>query len=269
MPTTSGNYSLPPSYLATDGQTIRTEQHNPPLEDIAQALTERLTRDGSAPMTAGLPMGGHKITNLAEGTDPNDAVRKAQVDTAITTVTDPLGVRITDLEARDISGLVKIQTVAVSNDAAVAFTAFDSTKYSGYLFSFAGITPATTLTNFNARLSTDGGSTWLADYAFAEGRDTSAGTGSNAGSNSTALIRIGEQLNKSFKDFTGTLELAGPELTGHTALTGTFAYTDGANFRLASVGGRTNVSGAVNTIQFLMSSGNIQEGTISMCGVLR
>lgn len=51
MPSANGVYSLPPGYLAVTGTTIQASQHNPPLEDIASALTARLSRDGSAPMT--------------------------------------------------------------------------------------------------------------------------------------------------------------------------------------------------------------------------
>lgn len=51
---TGGNYSLPSGYLAVSGQTILPSQHNPPLEDIASALTASLPRDGSAGMAAPL-----------------------------------------------------------------------------------------------------------------------------------------------------------------------------------------------------------------------
>jgi microcystin-dependent protein len=55
MPTdNNGNYSLPSGYLAVDGTTIQASQHNPPLEDIASALSGRISRNGSAPMTAPL-----------------------------------------------------------------------------------------------------------------------------------------------------------------------------------------------------------------------
>lgn len=50
----SGNYTLPSGYLAVTGQTIQPSQHNPPLEDIATALTGRLPRSGVAPMTGQL-----------------------------------------------------------------------------------------------------------------------------------------------------------------------------------------------------------------------
>jgi hypothetical protein len=65
--------------LATSGQNIKTEQLNPPLEDIAQALTDSLPRDGSAGMTGNLPMNSKKITGLASGTADGDAVRRDQV----------------------------------------------------------------------------------------------------------------------------------------------------------------------------------------------
>jgi microcystin-dependent protein len=51
MPSSSGVYSLPLGYLAVTGQVILPSQHNPPLEDIAAALTGRLSRDGTAAMT--------------------------------------------------------------------------------------------------------------------------------------------------------------------------------------------------------------------------
>jgi hypothetical protein len=80
MPTDSnGVYSLPPGYFVTAGQTVEPSQHNPPLEDIAAALTARLPRNGSAPMTGNLNMGTHKIIGLAVGTNPADAVRLDQL----------------------------------------------------------------------------------------------------------------------------------------------------------------------------------------------
>lgn len=79
MPRTGGIYTLPHQYKAVSGQTIRTEQHNPPLEDIAQAITDSAPRDGSAPMTGNLPMGGNKITGVAAGTEDSDVVRRDQV----------------------------------------------------------------------------------------------------------------------------------------------------------------------------------------------
>ena len=81
MPRSGGIYTLPPGYFATDGTTIEVSQHNPVFEDVAQALTDSLPRDGSAPMTGNLAMGSNKITGLAAATNPADAVRFDQLPT--------------------------------------------------------------------------------------------------------------------------------------------------------------------------------------------
>jgi hypothetical protein len=85
MPRSGGVYTLPPGYFATDGTTIEVSQHNPPLEDIAQALTDSMPRDGSAPMTGNLPMGGNKITGGAVGTNPTDFALVSQLPTVTPT----------------------------------------------------------------------------------------------------------------------------------------------------------------------------------------
>lgn len=54
-------------------------QHNPPLSDIGQAITGSVSRDGLGAMRAPLSMGGNKLTNMATGTEPADAVTFAQL----------------------------------------------------------------------------------------------------------------------------------------------------------------------------------------------
>lgn len=55
MPSDSnGIYALPSGYQAITGETIQASQHNPPLEDLVQAMTGRLPRNGAAPMTGPL-----------------------------------------------------------------------------------------------------------------------------------------------------------------------------------------------------------------------
>lgn len=79
----NGNYSLPASYKAVSGETIRTEQHNPPLEDIAAALSQVLYRSGVAPMMGALDMNGYAITNLAESSTPGAPATNQQLIDAI------------------------------------------------------------------------------------------------------------------------------------------------------------------------------------------
>lgn len=68
----SGVFSLPAGYLAVTGQTILASQHNPPLEDISDALTVRLMRSGVAPMTGVLKIvdGSASAPGLAFNTAP-------------------------------------------------------------------------------------------------------------------------------------------------------------------------------------------------------
>lgn len=84
MPRDSNSaYSLPSGYLATTGETVLASQHNAPLEDIAQALTGSLARNGTGAMQAALPMGGFRITGLGEGSASTDATTLAQVQALI------------------------------------------------------------------------------------------------------------------------------------------------------------------------------------------
>jgi len=78
MPRSGGVYNLPPGYLAVAGQKILASQHNPPLEDIAQALTGSLPRDGTGPMQGNLPVGGFRITGMADGIAPTDGATLGQ-----------------------------------------------------------------------------------------------------------------------------------------------------------------------------------------------
>lgn len=50
----NGVYSLPNGYLAVAGNPVLPSNHNPPLEDIAAALTGRLSANGANPMTGPL-----------------------------------------------------------------------------------------------------------------------------------------------------------------------------------------------------------------------
>ena len=73
-----GTYSLPSGTIVNSGDTILPSQHNPAMQDIAQSLTNSLSRDGNGGMRADLPMGGFRATNMAPGVNPTDAATVAQ-----------------------------------------------------------------------------------------------------------------------------------------------------------------------------------------------
>lgn len=115
MPRSGGVFSLVASYFATSGQSIRTEQHNPVLEDIAQAITGSVARDGSTPMLGDLAMGGRKITGLGNGTASTDAAAFGQIPSAASlTALAPPGMYGLFFTPSAPAGWLKANGVAVS-----------------------------------------------------------------------------------------------------------------------------------------------------------
>lgn len=80
----TGVYSLPPGYLAVDGQYILSSQHNPPLEDIGKALSLALLRDGRSPLEGIINMNNFRIANLGSGETAADAVNLEQLEGVVT-----------------------------------------------------------------------------------------------------------------------------------------------------------------------------------------
>lgn len=111
----NGVYSLPPGYLAITGQTILPSQHNPPLEDVGTALSNRLSRNGSAPMTGAL--------KLADGTvgAPSLAFNTAQTN-GLFKSTNGIGVSISGTMVAEFgpAGILSGVTTASIPDKAVA-----------------------------------------------------------------------------------------------------------------------------------------------------
>lgn len=70
-----GNYSLPPSYFVRVGDDVLPSQHNPPFEDIAQALTGSVARSGVGSMNGPLNMNGNGVLNVSSLT--GDAIMAA------------------------------------------------------------------------------------------------------------------------------------------------------------------------------------------------
>jgi microcystin-dependent protein len=81
--------SLPPGTFVNTGDTILVSQHNPALQDIQQALTNSLDRDGKGGMRADLQMGGYKISNVADGVADSDVATVGQLGAQATSV--PIG----------------------------------------------------------------------------------------------------------------------------------------------------------------------------------
>jgi microcystin-dependent protein len=64
---------------ATAGVKIKSDLHDINDNDIADSLSLALLRDGRSTVTADIPWGGHKITNLSPAVNPTDAVNLSQL----------------------------------------------------------------------------------------------------------------------------------------------------------------------------------------------
>lgn len=93
----NGVYSLPDGYQGVQGTTIQPSQHNPPLEDLAEAVTGRLPRNGAAPMTGALK--GVNGTAAAPSFTFNSATGTGWFKT-----TNGLGVSINGVQVAEFTG---------------------------------------------------------------------------------------------------------------------------------------------------------------------
>lgn len=149
MPRVGPLYTLPVGYLAVTGEVIQPSQHNPPLEDIAEALTDSLPRNGTGPMTGALAMGSNKITGLAAGTNAGDAVRFDQVGAWLTSVSALALAADEMVYANGVNTAAKTALTAFARtllddaDAATARTTLDAQESSANLTALAATTLST------------------------------------------------------------------------------------------------------------------------------
>jgi hypothetical protein len=77
----SGTYSLPAT-MAVANQVASSTTVNTIMDDIAQALTDSLNKDGTKAFAGNQSLGGFKITSLGAGTALTDAAQLSQVQKA-------------------------------------------------------------------------------------------------------------------------------------------------------------------------------------------
>ena len=70
----SGTFTLPAGNPVVTGTTISSVTTNTTNNDLANGLTNALTRNGQSPPTANLPMGNFKLTGLAAGAGTGESV---------------------------------------------------------------------------------------------------------------------------------------------------------------------------------------------------
>jgi hypothetical protein len=176
--------------------------------------------------------------------------------------------------------LTLISTQTASSSATISFTTGLNSTYDEYIFKFINIHPATNNVTPQFNCSTDSGSnynvtkTTTAFYAFHTEADTSTALSyhtSNDLAQSTAFQTLANPIgNDNDQSASAILTLFNPSSTTyvkHFIITASACDADDAmvNHYFA---GYFNTTSAINAIQFKMSSGNIDDGTILMYGIV-
>ena len=172
-----------------------------------------------------------------------------------------------------------ISTQTASSSSTISFTSGIDSTYDEYVFKFYDIHPATNSTAFRFNLSVDTGSnynvtktTTVTQYYHDEGDSATAlqyDTGMDLAQSTNPQI-IAENIgNGSDECASGYLHLFNPSSTTfvkHFLISSAsyFASDYSNNYYVAGYG---NTTSAVDAIQFTMSSGNIDSGTIKLYGV--
>ena len=175
--------------------------------------------------------------------------------------------------------LTLLSTQTASSSASLSFTSGIDSTYDSYVFKFIDIHPQTDNVNFQFNLSTDGGSNYnvtKTTTCFRAGHneaDTDSGLEYATGSDlaqSTSYQNLNEQVGADGdQSLSGTLQLFNPSSTTYVkhfiSVVNSYRYNN--QTQQAFVAGYGNTTSAINAIQFKMSSGNLDAGTIKMYGI--
>lgn len=163
-------------------------------------------------------------------------------------------------------GMEVIESKDASSSASLTFTGFDSSKYDAYVFKLANVVPATNNAQLLLRTSTNGGSSYdsgASDYAWSY---VFFGTGT--ADQDDASIRVAIAVGSNDDGVSGTLNVNGPHLAKKTIVEWNVGYFNSSSTLSRTTGSGARLSSAdVDAVQFLMSSGNIESGTITMYGL--
>jgi|TARA_B100000424_G_C22905902_1_gene481855 hypothetical protein len=183
------------------------------------------------------------------------------------------------LETASAGGaLVKISSSTASSSATVSFTSGIDSTYKEYIFLFNNIHPATDGANIQFQGSTDGGSSYgvtITSNYFQSQNNASEnaleydGGQDLAQSTNFQTILAKEPGNGNDESTSGVLHLFDPSNTTfvkHFLSVGNCEDAE-AMSRIGFTGGYFNTASAINAVQFKMSSGNMDAGTITMYGV--
>ena len=179
----------------------------------------------------------------------------------------------------DLGQPVLLSTATASSSASIEFTSGIDSTYDIYKFEYINIHPQTDNVNFQINFSIDSGSNYNVTkttnffranhyengtggtVSYEAGQDLAQSTG-----NQNLMNTFGADADQ---NASGNLYLFSPAST--TFVKHFIAVTSGTqdddSLRVPYVAGYCNTTSAVDAIKFVMSSGNIDAGTIKMYGI--
>lgn len=144
----SGTFTLPAGNPVVTGTTISSTVNNNTNSDLANGLSNAVTRNGQSPPTTNLPMGNFKLTGLAAGTTAGDSARydelilKAPINSPTFTGAPVVPGYIT--EGIGAAGIqLQTQTAFTTSGTSTAYT----------------LAPSSALANFTASIASSGNMT--------------------------------------------------------------------------------------------------------------
>jgi len=178
-----------------------------------------------------------------------------------------------------LGGLVLLSTQTASASASISFTSSIDSTYDSYMFKFINIHPATDDIAFQFNLSTDAGSNYNVTKTTTVFRtihneadtetELSYRTTEDLAQSTAFQTIMGFIGNDADQSVSGSLTLFNPSSTvfvKHFIANLNGYHSSNYTFNYFSAG-YANTTSAVNAIQFKMSSGNIDAGTIKMYGI--
>ena len=184
------------------------------------------------------------------------------------------------LDAAIPSGaMTLLSTQTASASATISFTSGIDDTYDSYVFTFKDIHPATNDVQFEFNLSVDSGSNYNVTktstffFAYHNEADSAAALTYSTDhdlAQSTAFQRLlGGIGNDNDQTAVGTLHLFNPSSTTFVKhfIAHTSEYNANDYNNNTFVAGYGNTTSAVDAVQFKMSSGNIDAGTITLYGI--
>lgn len=169
--------------------------------------------------------------------------------------------------------LILLEQQTASSSASLDFTSSISSTYDSYLIDLTDIVPATDAVKIGLRVSTNGGSSYVAtaSYKWIATATSASAIGFN-GSNSDTVIYFNNILSNSTTEgsFNAKIWMKNPaNSTAHKSFHGQSAGFNTVDYIQWAFAGWYASATAINAFQILASSGNIASGTVRCYGITK